>query len=394
MKKLFCLSLICALAGIAPAAEEICGAPRLQARAEIIWTKALCKESGRYIGWPTVCRAQNGELIAVFSGDRDEHVCPFGKSQLIRSADGGKTWSAPVNICNTILDDRDSGIISLDDGSLVMAWFTSIAYRGYIRDRAKLKPGSPQFYWWLHNEKLRPEEVEAQLGAFTRRSTDGGKTWEPAVRTPCSAPHGPIQLKDGRLLYMGKSGDADHMNLGAGIGKIVAAESSDRGKSWRVIGEVPFPEYIHVLRDCHEPHAVETADGRIVVQIRCHSKSSGFAESSVQSESADGGKTWTMAKPMGLDGYPPHLIRLADGKLLSVYGRRRGNLGEFACLSDDQGRTWDVTNEIKLVGHWNGDLGYPASVQLPDGNILTVYYQAEFKGEKTCLMGTLWRVTK
>ena len=80
--------------------------------------------------------------------------------------------------------------------------------------------------------------------------------------------------------------------------------------------------------------------------------------------------------------------------LRNVYGRRRGNLGELACLSDDQGRTWDVKNEIKLAGHWNGDLGYPASVQLPDGTILTVYYQAEFKGEKTCLMGTLWRVTK
>jgi hypothetical protein len=390
MKKMVLFSLACALVCAASAADEICGAPRVQARAEIIWTKALCKEPGRYIGWPTVCRTQNGELIAVFSGDRDEHVCPFGKSQLIRSADGGKTWSAPVNICNTILDDRDSGIISLDDGSLVMAWFTSIAYRGYIRDRAKLKPGSPQFYWWLHNEKLRPEEVEEQLGAFTRRSTDGGKTWEPAVRTPCSAPHGPIQLKDGRLLYMGKSGDADHKNLGAGIGKIVAAESTDRGKTWRVIGEVPFPEPVDVLRDCHEPHAVETADGRIVAQIRSHAKAEGL-RGSLQSESSDGGKTWTMAKPVGLDGYPPHLIRLADGKLLSVYGRRWGDLGEFACLSDDQGRTWDVKNEIKLAGHWDGDLGYPSSVQLLDGTILTVYYQAEFKGEKTCLMGTLWR---
>ncbi len=393
MKKMVLFSLACAVVCAASAADEICGAPRVQARAEIIWTKALCKEPGRYIGWPTVCRAQNGELIAVFSGDRDEHVCPFGKSQLIRSADGGKTWSAPVNICNTILDDRDSGIISLDDGSLVMAWFTSIAYRGYIRDRAKLKPGSPQFYWWLHNEKLRPEEVEAQLGAFTRRSTDGGKTWEPAVRTPCSAPHGPIQLKDGRLLYMGKSGDADHKNLGAGIGKIVAAESTDRGKTWRLIGEVPFPEYIHVLRDCHEPHAVETADGRIVVQIRSHHQKDGLM-GSVQSESSDGGRTWTMARAVGIDGYPPHLIRLADGKLLSVYGRRWREFGEFAALSDDNGRTWDVKNEIKIAGHWNGDLGYPASVQLPGGDIITIYYQAEAKGEKTCLMGTRWRVRR
>ena len=159
-----------------------------------------------------------------------------------------------------------------------------------------------------------------------------------------------------------------------------------------MIGEIPFPEQINVLRECHEPHAVETTDGRIVVQIRCHSKSSGFAESSVQSESADGGKTWTMAKPMGLDGYPPHLIRLADGKLLSVYGRRRGNLGEFACLSDDQGRTWDVKNEIKLVGHWNGDLGYPASCLLANGDILTVFYQSPGLGENQCLMATRWRV--
>ena len=393
MKSSVLVLISCALAGIASGADEICGAPRVQARAEIVWTKALCKEPGRYIGWPTVCRAQNGDLLAVFSGDRDEHVCPFGKVQMVRSADGGQTWSAPVNICNTILDDRDAGIVTLDDGSLVMAWFTSVAYRGSIRDRAKLAPGSSRFYWWLHDEKLRPEEVEAQLGAFTRRSTDGGRTWEPAARTPCSAPHGPVRLKDGRLLYIGKSGDADHRNLGAGIGKIVSAESRDGGTSWRVIGELPFPAHINVLRDCHEPHAVETADGRIVALTRCHHKGGGFT-GSVQSESSDGGKTWTVAKSMGLDGYPPHLIRLADGKLLAVYGRRWGNLGEFACLSDDQGRTWDVKNEIKLAGHWNGDLGYPASVQLPGGNILPVYYQAEFKGENTCLMGTLWRVTK
>ena len=393
MKKLCFVLISCALVGIAPGADEICGAPRVQARAEIIWTKPICKEPGRYIGWPTVCRAKNGDLLAVFSGDRDEHVCPWGKVQMVRSSDGGRTWGAPVNVCNTILDDRDAGIVSLDDGTLVVAWFTSVVYRQQIGDRAKLAPGSSRFYWWMHDEKLRSEEVEAQLGAFTRRSVDGGKTWELTVRTPCSAPHGPIQLKDGRLLYIGKSGDVDRKNLGSGIGKIVSAESRDSGNSWRMIGELPFPAEIDVLRDCHEPHAVETADGRIVALTRCHHKGGGFT-GSVQSESSDGGKTWTVAKPMGLDGYPPHLIRLADGKLLTVYGRRWGNLGEFACLSDDQGRTWDVKNEIKLAGHWNGDLGYPASVQLPDGNILTVYYQAEFKGEKTCLMGTLWRVTK
>jgi len=51
-----------------------------------------------------------------------------------------------------------------------------------------------------------------------------------------------------------------------------------------------------------------------------------------------------------------------------------------------------VANEIKLAGHFNGDLGYPASAELPDGAILTVYYQAETKDEQTCLMATKWRL--
>ena len=33
-------------------------------------------------------------------------------------------------------------------------------------------------------------------------------------------------------------------------------------------------------------------------------------------------------------------------------------------------------------------------VKVSDGNILTACCQAAFKGEKTCLMGTLWRVVK
>ena len=98
--------------------------------------------------------------------------------------------------------------------------------------------------------------------------------------------------------------------------------------------------------------------------------------------SRDGGRTWTRMKPTPIQGYPPHLIRLNSGKVLTVYGRRIQAFGEYACLSDDQGRTWDVAHEIKLAGNFNGDLGYPASVELPDGSILTVYYQSEKRVRK------------
>lgn len=389
--------IVLALCAMCPASQlawaevagEIHGASAQQGRAEIIWTKALCKQPGRYIGWATLCCRKEGELLAVFSGDRDGHVCPFGKVQMIRSADGGKTWTSAVNIANTPLDDRDSGIIELPNGDLVVSWFTSLAYTSSLRDRSKLPPGSPRFYWWLHDEKIPEATKKEGLGYFTQRSIDGGKTWEPKVRSIGTAPHGPIVLKDGRLLYVGITYKG-HFGIYSGQeGEISVAESRDQGRSWQRITAITLPEGEKVTL-FHEPHAVETADGRIVAQIRYHGKGGKLW----QSESSDGGKTWAMAYQTELAGLPPHLICLRDGKLVTVYGRRFDAFGNYASISDDGGRTWDTANEIKLAGHFDGDLGYPASAELPDGSILTVYYQAENKGEQTCLMGTLWRIKR
>lgn len=381
-------------------AAEILGVPAQQKRAEILWTKVLCRQPGRYIGWPTVCARKNGELLAVFSGDRDEHVCPFGKVQMVRSADQGATWSAAVTVGNTPLDDRDAGIVELPDGDLVVSWFTSLAYQGSIRDRAKLTPGSPCFYWWLHDEKIPAAVKKEGLGYFTVRSSDGGTTWEAPARSPGTAPHGPILLKEGRLLYVGIT-YAGCAGIGGGEkAEISVAESRDQGRSWQRIGAIGLPEGERI-GDFHEPHAAEAADGRIVAQVRYHGKGGRLW----QSESGDGGTTWATAWQTPLAGLPPHLLRLRSGKLVSAYGRRFEPYGEYACLSDDHGRTWDVANEIKLAGapglgrirpggggHRDGDIGYPASAELSDGRILTVYYQPEKEGEKPCLMGTLWRL--
>ncbi|GEM_PF-475711 len=355
-----------------------------QKRADIVWTKILCKQPDRYIGWPTVCMGRNGTLFAVFSGDRDKHVCPWGKVQLVTSTDQGETWSAERIIGNTPLDDRDAGIVELPNGELLVTWFTSRAYEASIRDRSKLKADSPRFYWWLHDEKLSSATKKQWMGLFEVRSGDGGKTWTSpksisGIRG--TTPHGPVLLKDGRLLYFGRHFDK--------LTFITVAESIDLGKTWQHLADiVPLPEE-HLPMMFHEPYAIETDDGRIVVQVRYHGKDNCLR----QSESADGGKTWSVMKKTGMAGLPPYLIKLRDGKLVTVYGRRFGpGFGEYACISDDQGRTWDVANEIKLTGHFDGDLGYPTSVELKDGSILTVYYQADVKGDKPCLMGTRWRI--
>jgi len=75
-----------------------------------------------------------------------------------------------------------------------------------------------------------------------------------------------------------------------------------------------------------------------------------------------------------------------------VYGKRWEPFGEYACVSTDNGTTWDIGREIMLAAAPNGDLGYPASVETRDGTIWTVYYQVDRAGEKPCLMGTHWRM--
>ena len=81
-----------------------------------------------YSGWPTVARRRNGDLLLVWSGDREAHVCPFGRVLLSVSRDEGETWTAPRVILDTDLDDRDAGVVETEKGTLLVSTFTSLAY--------------------------------------------------------------------------------------------------------------------------------------------------------------------------------------------------------------------------------------------------------------------------
>ena len=343
---------------------------------DILETKVICKQPDRYIGWPTIARTKSGELLVVFSGNRDAHVCPFGVTQMVRSRDDGRTWSEPVTINNTPLDDRDAGVIETSKGTLLVNWFTSLAF-----DRQSYYQKHPS--WRRHAEKLGPETRKFWLGNWMRRSLDNGQTWEKPVKHRVSAPHGAIELTDGRLLIVGS---ADH----EGDKFIGVEESKDDGQSWRLVAKIPFAPGDSV-KWAWEPHVVQTVGDTLVSLIRFQppDRSQHFM---LQSESPDGGVTWTVAHKTPIWGYPPHLLKLQDDRLLVTYGVRRAPFGEKACLSSNGGKTWDIENEITIHGAMNGDLGYPASVQLDDGTIYTVYYQIDRPGEKTCLMATHWRL--
>ena len=362
--------------------------PKSQVRAEIAWVKPICVEKDRYIGWPSVCRLANGDVMAVFSGDRDGHVCPWGKVQMVRSSDEGETWSEPVTIANGPIDDRDAGIVQLPDGEIFVTYFTSVAYRvpGILARHPEYK---------RHDEKISDEVRAAALGNWAVRSRDNGRTWSRPEKLSMrgQTPHGPILLKDGSLLQFGRFfADSVHGTARErGRTRISAERSCDGGRTWEMLcSDVPDTNGENSKGQLfHEPHVVELADGTLVGMVRYHG-----ADNCMRATfSKDGGRTWAPMAKSPLVGLPPHLIRLADGKIVCVYGRRLKSpgFGEFAAISDDGGATWDHANEISLAPSHCGDLGYPASCLLANGDILTVFYQQPEPGCKPCLMAARWK---
>ncbi len=353
-----------------------------------------------YHGWPTVVRRKGGELVVVCSAGRERHVCPFGQVHLIRSADNGRSWSAPEVLVNGPLDDRDAGIIETSKGTLLVNWFTSLAWRNSLA--AAEAAGGERLAAMGDGFVVRCRKIRAllnddlirrELGTWMLRSTDGGRTWSEKYDCGVGSPHGPTELSDGRLLFVGncKTATLDVHRAGCAYApNLCAAESTDDGLTWRRLCDIPQREG-DPLGCYHEPHAVQARDGRIIVHIRNHGPADRRQWGTLQSESSDGGRTFSAPRDIGLTGYPAHLLALRDGRLLTSYGYRLLPSGNRVALSEDNGRTWSAPMILdeKPIGR---DLGYPATVELGDGSLLTVWYEKLPESTLATLQAARWEL--
>jgi putative membrane-bound dehydrogenase-like protein len=386
------MAMISTYAAAAEPADAHAGAPAV-ARTLEAEHGVVCRLPGErfgYFGWPTVARTDDGRLLVVSSGLRSEHVCPFGKTVLHESKDDGRTWSASRVIQDSPIDDRDAGILNLGGNSLLVSWFRSDTRKYADEDWI---PAAERESWKQIFAGWSDEVVEPLIGSWVMRSDDGGTTWGAPVRAPVSAPHGPILLRGGDLLYLGKPfGTWDEM----GAGQIAAARSSDGGATWKIVGRVPVAPRTDAAH-YHEPHVVELPSGRLVAALRLDDapgkpmSAAGIPHFTImQTESSDGGATWSMPCWLGFKGSPPHLLRHSSGALVMSYGYRSKPFGQRVAISRDDGRTWDA--DWILRGSDPVDLGYPSTVELADGSLLTVYYQQAGKDEKCSLLWSKWRL--
>lgn len=310
----------------------------------------------RHFAFPGVAELANGDLVVVCR-EGDAHVCPRGRIVMVRSTDGGETWSERQVLFDSPSDERDPAVIALPDGTVVVSYNCWDSWRSSPALRAQYP---------AETARMEADGWGRYSGSFLIVSTDLGQTWSAPRRAPHFSPHGPVLGPDGALYWVGLQ------PVEGGV-VVVIDRSSDLGESWQPFAFVASSPGFDRDRETEvwdEPNLIFLPEGRAIVTLRV--EKDGYVW---QSYSQDGGQTWSWPRRLPVWGYPQQLCRLSDGRLLMAYGYRREPYGIRACLSADGGWTWELDSEIAFrVDSDSVDLGYPYSIELRDGRVITVYY--------------------
>ena len=336
------------------------------------------KGSGYHSAFPDIARLNNGDLVVVFREApfrdwRDHHHLHLddrSQSVLLRSTDDGMTWDPDsrvvISATNGTRDLSNLAITQMSSGDLVVVnhrWFVRLteAQAAALGDQRWVRTGE------------RPFPIEAFDSLYLLRSADGGYTWsepQPATTGPLAyrthiGMTGIIEMPDGSWLL-----PFNGFCAGEEMDRVHVARSFDGGHGWEQPSVVAYdPEG---RTDFSEPSVLLLPSGKMLAVMRT---GEGAKQHLYQAFSTDGGWIWRGLKRTPMWGQPPHLLRLASGRILCAYGYRREPWGIRAVLSEDEGETWEIALEIVIRDDGlHFDLGYPASVQLQDGRILTTYY--------------------
>ncbi|MEL6371437.1 MAG: glycosyl hydrolase [Pseudomonadota bacterium] len=217
------------------------------------WTQILAIDEHTGIN-EFVVHPDNYDVIVASSYQRRRHVWVLINggpgSGIHRTTDGGETWSE----VNAGLPGDDMGRIGLamapSNPKMVYAIieaqpdeqgvYRSTDFGQNWEKRSGHMTTSPQYYNELVVDPMN-EDVLYSLDTFSKRSTDGGKTF-----TDLSAAHRHV---DDHALWVDKT-NTDHLVIG-GDGGIY--ESWDGGELWRHIDNLPIVQFYRVQPDNASP---------------------------------------------------------------------------------------------------------------------------------------------
>ena len=354
------------------------------------------REPGRYAGWPANYGiwSWDNEIVVGFTvgyhksdggfhrRDKDK---PFTAMQA-RSTDGGETWKVSGTPCRI----PGEGTLSADE---------------HVQDKHRNQDDSN----YSVPPRVNLEHPDFAIMCSRSGLKAGAHSWFYTSTDRCNSWHGPYQLPmfgytgiAARTDYLVTDSDECLLFLTASKsdgkeGLVFCARTTDGGQSFSLLSQIgPEPDGFAIM-----PASVRLSDTQILVAVRCRGKSN---QSNSDWEKLnnwidlyatdDNGMTWNyINRPVentGRGGNPPTLTRLLDGRLCLTYGYRDAPHRICAKLSNDDGKSW----EEEIVVRDNGgdpDIGYPRTVQRPDGVIVTVYYFDEEPDGDRFIEATLWK---
>ena len=354
-----------------------------------------------YCAHPHAVILADGTILVVFNrAPRRRAILhppqdPAFENVMTRSRDGGRTWAAPVVV-------PDYGWSGVECAGLTVTRTGRVLLNQF------------RFRWYplplaLRRAAVEPIALPGELVANLLGSTelDSGSTYaaDPERLAPWGRGNGRsfVHLSDDDGETFTRTVELDVSPYVGGYGMRGAAELADRTLVLP-LSDAPHYERVFVLRSddggfgwsapiaaaedpsClfEEPAALALPSGRVIMLLRENRRRTMF---SVHSD--DGGRSWSTPVPTGIDGYPPHLLLLGDGRLLCTYGYRKPPFAIRAVLSHDSGATWETGQTIAIRENLpNKDLGYPCTGPVADG-LLTVYY-AEDADRVTGIWASSW----
>jgi hypothetical protein len=301
--------------------------------------------------WPNLTLLRDGSIIATIF-NQPCHGFWEGDVECWGSEDQGRTWKlrgTPALHAPTTNRMNVSAGLNRNGDFIVLA-------SGWSK---RLPIGQP------HNH-----EGAVCLQPWASRSSDGGRTWEVTKSFPVAPeadmteviPFGDILLaSDGSLCTSGYAGGLGKRD--ANYNSAYFFRSRDDGRTW---GEGVFIG----KGNYNETTPLHLGNGRWLAAARTVDQQGQLHLFTSQ----DDGRTWSFSHPISLAAqHPASLLRLADGRILLTYGNRcKGHYGIDVRISDNEGKTWYAP--CQLVDVKSHDLGYPSTVQLADGKMVTAYY--------------------
>ena len=312
--------------------------------------------------FPVVVTAANGALVAVARGGAG-HLGLAGRIDVIRSQDGGLTWTAPTIVADSETDDRNPALGLSARGTLILAYYQVFSYD--TQGRYVPREGSTSVWRCL---------------VRVTRSHDNGLTWEE-----------PYALSDPLL----RTGSAYGKIIQHGDTLIMPIYNRAIPELGAVNPEPPYFECSYVVRSHDDgltwgdPSLISVEAGETALlalpngELIAVTRRQALERSLWSLRSADGGVTWSEpAQVTGAMQHPGDLLLLKNGDILLTYGNRNDPPCRIeGRVSRDGGHSW-LPALLALSGQLRGytttsprraDLGYPSSTLRGDRGV-TLYY--------------------